>query len=66
MIIGPSSKYGEIVPMQIGSFIMDKIVILIISQEIGNFLETWKQAHASTILSKSLNFRQGEDGPQFR
>ena len=45
-------KYGERVPVQMGTKVTDHLVVTMTEKEIQQSRDTWKQVHLSTIISK--------------
>ena len=45
-------KYGERVPVQIGTQGIDHLVVTMTEKELQQAGDTWKQAHLSTVISK--------------
>ena len=45
-------KYGERVPGQIGTWVIDHFVGTMTKKELQHAGETWKQVHLSTVISK--------------
>ena len=45
-------KYGERVPVQIGTQVTDHLVATMTKKELQQATETWKQVHLSTVISK--------------
>ena len=58
MLVGPNMKYSEKVLIQVGSQIIDRILKQIITKDLENISETWKQSHMSTVLSKSTQLKE--------
>ena len=56
MLVGPNTTYDKRLPIQVESFIIGKVIKMIDSQELEKLSQTWNQAHAITILLKSLQF----------
>ena len=45
-------KYGESVPVKIGTQVIDHLVATMTEKELQHAGETWKQVHLSTLISK--------------
>ena len=46
------NKYQERVPVQIGTLVIDHLVMTITVDELQQPVDTWKQVHLSTVISK--------------
>ena len=46
-------KYGDWVPVQLGTLILEQLVVTMTTEKIQQAGETWKQVHLSTVLSKT-------------
>ena len=45
-------KHGKQVPVQLGTLVIDLLVVTMITEELQQAGDLWKQAHLSTVLSK--------------
>ena len=57
-------KYGERVLVQIGTQVIDHLVVTMTEKELQLAGETWKQVHLSTVVSKR-NTMKGLDVPKY-
>ena len=57
------NKYGEKVTVQIGTKVIDHLVVIITKKELQQAGETWKQVYLSTVVSKR-NTVKGLDIPE--
>ena len=46
------NKYGERVPLQLGTLVLDHLVVTMTMEELQQARDTWKQVHLSTVISK--------------
>ena len=51
-LVVPDHKYGQRVHVQIGTLVIDHLVMTITKEELQWAGDTWKQVHLSTIVSK--------------
>ena len=51
-LVIPDHKYGERVPVQIGTQVIDHLVVTMTEKELQQAGDTWKQVHFSTVNSK--------------
>ena len=45
-------KYGERVPVQIGTQVIDHLLVTMTEKELQHTGEIWKQVHLSSVISK--------------
>ena len=57
-------KYGDRVPVQIGTEIIDQLVTTMTKKELQKASETWRQVHLSVIVSKRNTIR-GVNAPEY-
>ena len=63
-LVVSNHKYGERVLVQIGSQVIEYLVVTITEKELQQAGETWKQVHVSMIVSKR-NIVKGLDIPEY-
>ena len=49
-----TTTYSEKVPVVVGSKIIDRVMGMIMKEELGRATMTWKQAHFSAVMSRLL------------
>ena len=59
-----NNKYGERVPVQIGTQVINHLVVTMKEMELQQAEETWKQVHLSTAISKR-NTMRGLNIPEY-
>ena len=52
LLVIPHHKYGERVPVQIGTQVVDHLVVTMTKIELQQAGDAWKQVHLSTVISK--------------
>ena len=58
------NKYGERVPVQIGTLVIDHLVATMTAEELQQAGDTWKQVHLGTVISKR-NTVESHNMPMF-
>ena len=53
-LVIPDHKYGERVPVQIGTQVIDHLVVTMTKKEFQQAGDTLKQVHLTTVISKRI------------
>ena len=54
LLVIPSTTYSKYVSVMVGSKIIDRVMGMIMKGELARVTATWKQAHFSVVMSRSL------------
>ena len=62
LLVIPSTTYSEIVPVMVGSKIIDRALSLMAKGELAEVSMTWRQAHFVAVMSGSLQLTHTSSG----